>query len=585
MKKEVSFKDFKEFKEKYVDNFFPDNLDIWKRRTMLECMDNREMFDEVKELISINNDNTDSKDLDRIMSYLRKMANKYLKIDDSTKDEDYYDSLTKGIVYYGILESLDELGKYADDVINAIKTKYGDDYLSVISALDKAYLSVDGRKILKEEKDDSLDMTDDLLQKYLVLKEWQDKQHNYYQTVVEPILLSIEDDYMNNNKLSIDVKFREFQMHRKMLQLAEKDLISIDELAKCYLCGMDKELIKLVGGKAYGLTVLKAKGLPIPETYVIPVTSTNFDARRYQELKNDCHYAIRSSADIEDGEKHSFAGMFDSYLDIEKENIENSILKVIDSKNNSRLQKYIETNQLDQPNMAVIIQKYVEPSYSGVWIGKNSDNGYLEYVSGTGDKLVSGKVTPKTESWSKEKISKTALKCSDGLVGEKLLEYQKLVAENNGEVADFEWMVLDDKLVMLQYRPVTSKINVNIDEIRDGLDERFYGIPASPGIASSSARFVNAREIDKVNDWQDGDILMSWYTDPEWMDILSKSSGIVTAVGGFLCHAAIIARELGIPCVIGIGGNNMKKIWNEKELTINGNDGYVEKVMVKSKKL
>lgn len=585
MKKEVSFKDFKEFKEKYVDNFFPDNLDIWKRRTMLECMDNREMFDEVKELISINNDNTDSKDLDQIMSYLRKMANKYLKIDDSTKDEDYYDSLTKGIVYYGILESLDELGKYADDVINAIKTKYGDDYLSVISALDKAYLSVDGRKVLKEEKDDSLDMTDDLLQKYLVLKEWQDKQHNYYQTVVEPILLSIEDDYMNNNKLSIDVKFREFQMHRKMLQLAEKDLISIDELAKCYLCGMDKELIKLVGGKAYGLTVLKAKGLPIPETYVIPVTSTNFDARRYQELKNDCHYAIRSSADIEDGEKHSFAGMFDSYLDIEKENIENSILKVIDSKNNSRLQKYIETNQLDQPNMAVIIQKYVEPSYSGVWIGKNSDNGYLEYVSGTGDKLVSGKVTPKTESWSKEKISKTALKCSDGLVGEKLLEYQKLVAENNGEVADFEWMVLDDKLVMLQYRPVTSKINVNIDEIRDGLDDRFYGIPASPGIASSSARFVNAREIDKVNDWQDGDILMSWYTDPEWMDILSKSSGIVTAVGGFLCHAAIIARELGIPCVIGIGGNNMKKIWNEKELTINGNDGYVEKVMVKSKKL
>lgn len=585
MKKEVSLKEFKEFKEKYVDNFFPDNLDIWKRRTMLECMDNREMFDEVKELISINNDNTDSKDLDQIMSYLRKMANKYLKIDDSTKDEDYYDSLTKGIVYYGILESLDELGKYADDVINAIKTKYGDDYLSVISALDKAYLSVDGRKVLKEEKDDSLDMTDDLLQKYLVLKEWQDKQHNYYQTVVEPILLSIEDDYMNNNKLPIDVKFREFQMHRKMLQLAGKDLISIDELAKCYLCGMDKELIKLVGGKAYGLTVLKANGLPIPETYVIPVTSTNFDARRYQELKNDCHYAIRSSADIEDGEKHSFAGMFDSYLDIEKENIENSVLKVIDSKNNSRLQKYIETNQLDQPNMAVIIQKYVEPSYSGVWIGKDSDNGYLEYVSGVGDKLVSGKATPKNESWSKGKNSKTALKCSDGLVGEKLLEYQKIVAENNGEVADFEWMILDDKLVMLQYRPVTSKIDVNIDEMRDGLDARFYGIPASPGIASSSARFVNAREIDKVNDWHDGDILMSWYTDPEWMDILSKSSGIVTAVGGFLCHAAIVARELGIPCVIGIGGNNMKKIWNEKELTINGNDGYVEKGMVKSKKL
>ena len=585
MKKEVSFKEFKEFKEKYVDSFFPDNLDIWKTRTMLECMDNRDLFDEVKTLISINNDNTNAEELDQIMSYLREMANKYLKIDDSIKDKDYYDSLTKGIVYYGILESLDELGKYADDVINAIKNKYGDDYLSVISALDKAYLSVDGRKILKEEKDDSLDMTDDLLQKYLVLKEWQDKQHNYYQTIVEPILLSIEDDYMKTNKLPINVKFREFQMHKKMLQLADKDLISIDELAKCYLCGMDKELIKLVGGKAYGLTVLKAHGLTIPETYVIPVTSTNFDIEQHQELNNDCHYAVRSSADIEDGEENSFAGMFDSYLDVKKENIGKSVLKVINSKNNSRLQKYIETNQLDQPNMAVIIQKYIEPSYSGVWIGKDSESGYLEYVSGVGDKLVSGKVTPNRESWSKEKISKTALKCSDGLVGEKLLEYQKLVAKNNGEIADFEWMILDDKLVMLQYRPVTSKVDVNIDEMREVLNDRFYGIPASPGIISSSARFVNAREIDKVNDWQDGDILMSWYTDPEWMDILSKSSGIVTAVGGFLCHAAIIARELGIPCVIGIGGDNMKKIWNEKELTINGNDGYVEKGIVKSKKL
>lgn len=67
---------------------------------------------------------------------------------------------------------------------------------------------------------------------------------------------------------------------------------------------------------------------------------------------------------------------------------------------------------------------------------------------------------------------------------------------------------------------------------------------------------------------------MAWFTDPEWMHILTKSSGIVTAVGGFLCHTAIIARELGIPCVIGIG-QNMKKIWNEKIIKIDGTEGYV----------
>ena len=76
---------------------------------------------------------------------------------------------------------------------------------------------------------------------------------------------------------------------------------------------------------------------------------------------------------------------------------------------------------------------------------------------------------------------------------------------------------------------------------------------------------------------------MAWYTDPEWMHILSHSSGIVTAVGGFLCHAAIIARELGIPCVIGIGGDNMKKIWEEKELTIDGTNGTVKVGPIKKK--
>ena len=67
---------------------------------------------------------------------------------------------------------------------------------------------------------------------------------------------------------------------------------------------------------------------------------------------------------------------------------------------------------------------------------------------------------------------------------------------------------------------------------------------------------------------------MAWFTDPEWMNILSKSSGIVTAVGGFLCHSAIVARELGIPCVIGIG-SNMKKLWSETNVTIDGNKGIV----------
>ena len=68
---------------------------------------------------------------------------------------------------------------------------------------------------------------------------------------------------------------------------------------------------------------------------------------------------------------------------------------------------------------------------------------------------------------------------------------------------------------------------------------------------------------------------MAWFTDPDWMDVLTKSSGVVTAIGGFLCHTAIIAREMGIPCIVGIGSDSMKKIWDEKYLAVDGTKGIV----------
>ncbi len=103
--------------------------------------------------------------------------------------------------------------------------------------------------------------------------------------------------------------------------------------------------------------------------------------------------------------------------------------------------------------------------------------------------------------------------------------------------------------------------------------DSFKGLAVSPGIVEGPAKFV--RKINELDSWTEGDILMAWFTDPEWMHVLSKSLGIVTAVGGFLCHTAIIAREIGIPCVVGIGGDAMKKIWDRTYLSINGTTGVV----------
>lgn len=584
MSNAVSLEELRDFKFNYCDNFFPKNLSTWSTIVLLECAKDHDLMDEIKQYISIRNDTVSAKELDTIMQELRNKTNLYIKsANNLEKGEDYYRTFTRGLVYYGILESLDELASFSTDLIEAIKNKYGDRYLEVISRFDKGNLSVDGEKVLKEASLDDSYLYDDLLQKYRVLKEWQDKQHGYYQTIIEPSLEALHDDYIKRYSIPLDVEFESPFMYKKFAELCSKDLISIDELAECYLCGMDYELVKLVGGKAYGLTVLRACGVEIPRTFVIPVTASNFDVNEHSELMKNGHYSVRSSADIEDGKNNSFAGMFDSYLDVDFDSLSDNIDKVINSKNNSRLQQYIATNNLGQPNMAVIIQDFVEPEYAGVWIGKNNNSGYMEYVSGNGEKLVSGKVSPNREIWENGQGPETKLVCNVGDVGKELLEYQQRVAQDDNDVADFEWMILNNNLVMLQYRPVTSKLDIS-QSLNHDIEEGVYrGIPSSPGVVSGPARFVNARYIDQLTDWNDGDILMAWYTDPEWMNILSHSSGIVTAVGGFLCHAAIIARELGIPCVIGIGGNAMKKIWDEKNLTVDGNQGIVKPGLVKKK--
>lgn len=576
MSKKVTLEELIDFKTNYCDKFFPKNLSTWSTVVLLECSKDKDLMEEIKGYISIDNDNVTAEELDSIMHELRNKTNNYINaVEDTSSKEDFYKVFTRGLVYYGVLESLDELASFSNDLINAIRTKYGDNYLEVISKFDKSNLSVDGGKVLEKASLDDIYSQDELLQKYRVLKEWQDKQHGYYQTIIEPILMKMWDEYEELYPLPIDVRFESPLMIQRFYELCQKDLLTVDEVAECYLCGMDSELVKLVGGKAYGLAKLRSAGLNVPRTYVVPVTAKDFDYTKYPELSDKIHYAVRSSADIEDGKSNSFAGMFDSYLDVDVKDLEKNINKVVESKNNNRVKKYIETNGLSKPNMAVVLQDFVEPEYAGVWMGKDGNSGYLEYVEGNGEKLVSGQVTPEREVWEDGLCKGKKITCNAGDVGELLLEYQKAVAGEDCEVADFEWMILNNELIMLQYRPVTSKLDMT--QVLEMNEEGVYsGIPASPGVVSGPCRFVNARLIDQVTDWKDGDILLAWYTDPEWMNILSHSSAIVTAVGGFLCHAAIIARELGIPCVIGIGGDNMKKIWEEKELTVDGTNGTVK---------
>ncbi len=587
----VKLNEYIDFKDNYVDTFFPKDNDTWSSRVLVECMDNINLMSEIKEYLTLDVVQIDSQKLDDIFSILREKSvyNFNLAMECNSSIDECFDFVSKGLLYYGILESLNELSSFSSNLINEIKKEYGNNFLNIIQKIDKSCLSNDHKLFFNIEDTDKVIVTDDLLKKYIVMKKWQDEQHEFYLKVVEPFAYEVEKKYIDNNPLPFELKIDYPHFHKKILQLISKDLIDLEQLSKFYLAGMGNELVKLVGGKSYGLMILNSLGIKVPKTYVIPITANKFNLDNCFELEKEKHYAIRSSADVEDGKNNSFAGMFDSYLNVSYENILESVDKVINSKYNNRLQEYININNLSQPEISVIIQEFREPEYAGVWLGESATSGVLEYVSGSGEKLVSGKVIPKREIWIDNTCKNEHLISSkEGFVGAKLLELQKKFINNSSNVADFEWMILDGELIMLQYRPVTSKIALIKNELIENEftnegKQVFNGIGASSGVVTGPARFINGRVLNEINDWHDGDILMAWFTDPEWMRILSKASGVVTAVGGFLCHTAIVARELGIPCVIGIG-QNMKELWDEKAITVDGNKGIVHGV-VKTKKL
>lgn len=100
------------------------------------------------------------------------------------------------------------------------------------------------------------------------------------------------------------------------------------------------------------------------------------------------------------------------------------------------------------------------------------------------------------------------------------------------------------------------------------------GVPASPGIAEGKVTIItDAKEQDKM---ADGNILVTHYTTPLFIPAIIKSLGIITDEGGSMCHAAIIAREFGIPCVVGTK-EATKKIKDGMEVIVDGTKGYVYK--------
>ena len=566
----ISLKEFKNYKnvlEKTITN------KAFRSRLMLEAIEDESLANDVIQFLNRLTNDITSQELEKILEEIREKTDSYYKFsNNSTTFDEKLSNGLRSLAYFYFLESVDEHSTLSDNIIEQIKMKYPNDYLEIISKIDKIYLSVDTKKRIASEESDFI-IKDDLLNKYIILKQWQDKQHHYFENEYGQYLEELQYQYCDDRSLdSFDLE--QVSLRKRLFDsLSEKKILDIDTCSILSELYIKKFVVKFIGGKMYGLSVLNSNGIKIPYSVVIP-TGVNIDESDLSRINLDYEcYSVRSSADIEDGEKNSFAGMFDSYLNVSINDMLENVKKVKASVNNTRLKEYIQANKLDQPHMAVVIQSFKEPQYAGVWIGNSDVSGVLEWVSGNGEKLVSGSSTPHTEIWKNGQCL-NSLECDGKKIGDSMLEFQKLVGSN----ADFEWMILDDELIMLQFRPVTKKVIIN-DSYTNGNADDYSGIPAAPGCVEGKGRYLESPTEDIVAD----KIILAMMTDPDWLPHLMSSKGAITAYGGFLCHTAIVCRELGIPCVTGIGENALDELSKEEGcIEVNGNIGNV-KVLGKRK--
>ena len=144
-----------------------------------------------------------------------------------------------------------------------------------------------------------------------------------------------------------------------------------------------------------------------------------------------------------------------------------------------------------------------------------------------------------------------------------------------GEPMNTEWAFENGELFLLQARPITTLGDVceDVAEASDDIGEVLVrGLGASPGMAAGNVKIIlDIEELDKI---KDGDIMVTTMTTPDMVPAMKRSSGIVTDEGGVTCHASIISRELGIPCVVGTG--DATSILKENTgVTIDGKKGLV----------
>jgi pyruvate,water dikinase len=332
--------------------------------------------------------------------------------------------------------------------------------------------------------------------------------------------------------------------------------------------------------------------------------------------------AVRSSATAEDLPEASFAGQQATFLNVQGEKeVVRAVQDCWASLFGARAIFYRQEQGFDhfKVGIAVPVQRMVQSESSGVMFTiepttSNKEKITIEAVLGLGEMIVSGDVTPdhfvvdkkaekiiekqiKAQEWKlvKEagahgkadniKINLTPEEQAEPKITDEdvllLAKIGKTLEDHYDFPQDVEWAKEKGKIYIVQTRPVTTIAKGKVATHDIDAPVLLSGAPASPGVAYGPVKIVpDPSQIDKV---LEGDILVAEMTTPDFVPAMKRAAAIVTDRGGRTAHAAIVSRELGIPCVV--GSEKATTILKDGQvITVDGSSGnvYPGKIEVKT---
>jgi pyruvate, water dikinase len=327
----------------------------------------------------------------------------------------------------------------------------------------------------------------------------------------------------------------------------------------------------------------------------------------YRAMGSNVNVAVRSSATGEDGADASFAGMNSTFTNISgEEELIDAVQRCWASLFGARVVSYRAGRGFTaDPAMAVVVQQMIASERSGVAFTADpttdaTDRVVVEAAFGQGEVVVSGSVEPDTYVVSKEtgeilsrRIGFKQFKIVRGADGtDQNIDLSEAEAEaqvlNDDEVRtiadiavrserhagcpqDTEWAIAGGKTYIVQTRPITTlhRVGKPVPETHEVL---LQGLPAVPGEASGIVRVL--ADVKDGGRLQDGEVLVAQMTNPDWLPTMRRASALVTDSGGMTCHAAIVARELGVPCIVG-ARTATKDLKDGTMVTVDGTHGRV----------